>query len=82
MIIMCLNIAASLLQALDKQQESLLHFREAVKLAPWNFEAQKGTYINTVLDKHLIQSFVLTWDLLGRRFAYQISRGKVNKNGS
>jgi len=32
-----------LLQALDKQQESLLHFREAVKLAPWNFEAQKGT---------------------------------------
>lgn len=35
---------ASLLQALEKQQESLLHFREAVKLAPWNFEAQKGTH--------------------------------------
>ena len=34
--------SASLLQALEKQQESLLHFREAVKLAPWNFEAQKG----------------------------------------
>lgn len=68
---MCLNIAASLLQALDKQQESLLHFREAVKLAPWNFEAQKGTFIHTVLEKHLIQN--LTWDLLGRRFAYQTS---------
>lgn len=38
-----LMITASLLQALEKQQESLLHFREAVKLAPWNFEAQKGT---------------------------------------
>lgn len=36
-------ISASLLQALEKQQEALLHFREAVKLAPCNFEAQKGT---------------------------------------
>ena len=39
-----LMFTASLLQALEKQQESLLHFREAVKLAPWNFEAQKGTH--------------------------------------
>ena len=39
-------ILASLLQALEKQQEALLHFREAVKLAPCNFEAQKGTQIN------------------------------------
>lgn len=44
-LFICCNTVASLLQALDKQQESLLHFREAVKLAPWNFEAQKGTYI-------------------------------------
>lgn len=40
--VQALVLKASLLQALDKQQESLLHFREAVKLAPWNFEAQKG----------------------------------------
>ena len=39
-------ISASLLQALEKQQEALLHFREAVKLAPWNFEAQKGKLYN------------------------------------
>lgn len=40
--VQALVLKASLLQALEKQQESLLHFREAVKLAPWNFEAQKG----------------------------------------
>ena len=40
-----LILTASLLQALEKQQEALLHFREAVKLAPWNFEAQKGTQV-------------------------------------
>lgn len=37
---------ASLLQSLDKQSESLLHFREAVKLSPENFEAQKGKYLS------------------------------------
>lgn len=40
--VQALVLKASLLQALEKQQEALLHFREAVKLAPWNFEAQKG----------------------------------------
>lgn len=40
--VQALVLKASLLQALEKQQEALLHFREAVKLAPCNFEAQKG----------------------------------------
>lgn len=40
--VQALVLKASLLQALEKQQEALLHFREAVKMAPWNFEAQKG----------------------------------------
>ena len=44
-------MSASLLQALEKQQEALLHFREAVKLAPWNFEAQKGTLYNSLSIK-------------------------------
>lgn len=41
-VVLFILISASLLQALEKQQEALLHFREAVKLAPCNFEAQKG----------------------------------------
>ena len=45
--------SASLLQALEKQQESLLHFREAVKLAPWNFEAQKGISLHGFLPLKL-----------------------------
>ncbi|XP_015747828.1 PREDICTED: anaphase-promoting complex subunit 7-like isoform X2 [Acropora digitifera] len=40
--VQALVLKASLLQALEKQQEALVHFREAVKLAPCNFEAQKG----------------------------------------
>ena len=47
------NVSASLLQALEKQQESLLHFREAVKLAPWNFEAQKGISLHGFLPLKL-----------------------------
>lgn len=41
-VVLFILISASLLQALEKQQEALVHFREAVKLAPCNFEAQKG----------------------------------------
>ncbi|XP_032238300.2 anaphase-promoting complex subunit 7 [Nematostella vectensis] len=40
--VQALILKASLLQALDKYQEALLHFREAVKLSPSNFEAVKG----------------------------------------
>lgn len=44
-LLFCYLVTASLLQALNKQQEALIHFREAVKLAPGHFEAQKGSLL-------------------------------------
>lgn len=60
-----------MLQALEKQQESLLHFREAVKLAPWNFEAQKGTltHIHSInnLTSFLRGHSLIHWIFLEKR---------------
>ena len=62
-LLMCV-IAASLLQALDKHQESLLHFREAVKLAPNNFEAQKGRHFVRVYLVFVEALSSLSWNVL------------------
>ncbi|KAK3737533.1 hypothetical protein QZH41_010626, partial [Actinostola sp. cb2023] len=40
--VQALILKASLLQTLRKQQEALIHYREAVKISPANFEAIKG----------------------------------------
>ncbi|XP_031554004.1 anaphase-promoting complex subunit 7-like [Actinia tenebrosa] len=40
--VQALILKASLLQALGKHQEALIHYREAVKLSPTNIDATKG----------------------------------------
>ena len=37
------TIAASLLKTLNKPQEAIIHFREAIRLAPNQLEAYEGT---------------------------------------
>ena len=66
-VVLFILISASLLQALEKQQEALVHFREAVKLAPCNFEAQKGNQsccllkdIITCVCSFIFMNFVTT----------------------
>lgn len=50
-------LLASLLQSLRKQQEALVHYREAVKISPTNFEAIKG---NDKVTNYLKMLFLLT----------------------
>ena len=44
--VQALLLKGSVLQHMSKTQEALLHFREAVRMAPFRFEAHQGIITN------------------------------------